>query len=107
MKQSETSKEVFKKPANLLKVLAHPTRLAILNALKPGPKCVSDVCELCEASQPNISQHLAILRREGVVKFYEEGKSKCYFITHPNKISAVLNAIDSDEDEINPDCCRK
>jgi len=93
--------------ANLLKVLAHPTRLAILNVLTPGPKCVTDVCELCEASQPNISQHLTVLRHEGVVKYYEEGKSRCYFIAQPKRIAMILGALGKQEEDFGPDCCKK
>lgn len=93
--------------AGLLKVLAHPTRLAILNALMPGPKCVTDVCELCEVSQPNISQHLAVLRHEGVVKYYDEGKNRCYFLAQPNKVKVILSALQQEECPPNPDCCRK
>ncbi len=93
--------------ANLLKVLAHPTRLAILNVLTPGPKCVTDVCELCEASQPNISQHLTVLRHEGVVKYYEEGKSRCYFIAQPKRIAMILGALGKQEEDFDPDCCHK
>lgn len=98
---------ILEEQANLLKVLAHPTRLAILDALKPGPKCVTDVCELCQVSQPNVSQHLSILRREGVVKFYDEGKSRCYFISKPNQILALLSALTISEAESAPDCCHK
>lgn len=93
--------------AGLLKVLAHPTRLAILNTLMPGPKCVTDVCELCGTSQPNVSQHLAILRREGVVQYYEEGKSRCYFLAQPDKVKAILSALGHDESRSAPDCCHK
>lgn len=98
---------ILEKHANLLRVLAHPTRLAILEALKPGPKCVTDVCDLCEVSQPNVSQHLAILRREGVVKYYDEGKSRCYFISKPNQIAAIILALnEKNEEETAPDCCK-
>lgn len=100
-------RSILEEQANLLKVLAHPTRLAILEALKPGPKCVSDVCDLCEVSQPNVSQHLAVLRREGVVKFYDEGKSRCYFISKPSQISSILSALTQNETEATPDCCHK
>lgn len=93
--------------ANMLKVLAHPTRLAILKTLLPGPKCVSDVCELCEASQPNVSQHLALLRHEGVLKYYDEGKSRCYFLAQPNRMKMILTALSQKEGEVNPDCCKK
>lgn len=93
--------------ANLLKALAHPTRLAILKTLLPGPKCVTDVCELCEASQPNVSQHLALLRHEGVVKYYDEGKSRCYFLAQPNRMKMILAALSQEEHAVHPSCCKK
>lgn len=92
--------------ARLLKVLGHPTRLAILEALLPGPKCVTDVCEICEGAQPNISQHLLLLRQEGVVDFYDEGRSRCYFVTRPGKLRGIFAALCASEDPIHPDCCR-
>jgi ArsR family transcriptional regulator len=101
------SKKELLDQANLLKLLAHPTRLAILNSLIPGPKCVTDVCELCDASQPNVSQHLALLRHERVVKYYDEGKSRCYFLAQPNKIKDILTALMQAESENHPDCCKK
>lgn len=76
--------------ANLLKVLAHPTRLAILDSLSEGTKCVTDVRDILNVPQPNLSQHLAILRREGVVGFSEDGKKRCYFLTDPDLIDALL-----------------
>lgn len=91
--------------AALFKVLAHPTRLAILHSLMAGPKCVTDVCELCSASQPNISQHLTLLRHEGVVKYFEDGKTRCYYLPHPNKMKALLAIIGQQEKEFSPSCC--
>jgi ArsR family transcriptional regulator, arsenate/arsenite/antimonite-responsive transcriptional repressor len=99
------NKKDLAKHAQWLKVLAHPTRLAIVNALLPGPQCVNDVCDLCDASQPNISQHLALLRHAGIVKFYDEGKLRCYFLPYPNQIQAILAALSQKEPEFKPDCC--
>jgi len=82
--------EKFRRQAEYLKVLAHPIRLAIIDALKDGPCCVNDVSELLQVSQPNISQHLAILRREGIVAYTEDGKKRCYFLCDPNPIMALL-----------------
>ncbi|HCX89808.1 MAG: ArsR family transcriptional regulator [Zetaproteobacteria bacterium CG_4_9_14_3_um_filter_49_83] len=82
--------------AELLRVLAHPTRLAILDSLKDGTKCVSDVCEILSVPQPNLSQHLSILRREGVVSFTEDGKKRCYFLTNPALIKALMCVLTGD-----------
>lgn len=92
--------------AEIFKALAHPTRLAILNSLLAGPKCVTDVCELCAVSQPNISQHLTLLRHEGIVKFYDEGKSRCYYLPQPKKLKAILLTLGQEESEFTPACRR-
>ena len=86
----------YAKWAELLRVLAHPTRLAILDSLKDGTKCVSDVCEILSVPQPNLSQHLSILRREGVVSFTEDGKKRCYFLTNPALIKALMYVLAGD-----------
>jgi len=80
----------LRRNAELLRVLAHPTRLAILGELKDGPKCVSDINEFLNVSQPNLSQHLAVLRRERIVDFYEKGKQRCYYITRPSMAQALM-----------------
>ncbi|MCS7084064.1 MAG: metalloregulator ArsR/SmtB family transcription factor, partial [Aquificaceae bacterium] len=53
--------------AELLKVLGHPIRLKIVRVLIDGKQCVKNLSELLNTSQPNISQHLGILRHMGIV----------------------------------------
>ncbi len=67
----------------LLKVIAHPVRVKILGELIKGVKCVSDFEEFLEISQPNVSQHLSVLRRYGVIDYYVDGRLKCYFLKDP------------------------
>ncbi|MDX9753365.1 MAG: metalloregulator ArsR/SmtB family transcription factor [bacterium] len=86
-------KKQFEVWASYLRVLAHPTRLAILDALKDGTQCVNDVCELLQRPQPNLSQHLAILRREGIVRYREEGKKRCYYLADPSSIQTLLQTL--------------
>lgn len=86
-------KDSYPKWAELLKVLAHPTRLAILDSLKDGTKCVSDVCEILSVPQPNLSQHLSILRREGIVSFTEDGKKRCYYLENPEFIQSLVSVL--------------
>ena len=54
----------------ILKLVAHPARIAILEELSKGVKCVSDFQEFLEISQPNISQHLSALRHSGVIDYF-------------------------------------
>jgi len=98
----------YTQSADLLKVLAHPTRLCILVSLKDGTKCVSDVCDLLSVSQPNLSQHLSILRREGIVGFTEEGKKKCYYLKKPEFIQDLMSLLEGEytiEHSRPPLCC--
>ena len=67
----------------LLKVIAHPVRIKILEELAKGVKCVSDLTEFLEVSQPNISQHLTLLRNYRVIDYYIDGRLKCYFLVDP------------------------
>ncbi|HBO85250.1 MAG: hypothetical protein A2X59_01945 [Nitrospirae bacterium GWC2_42_7] len=67
----------------ILKNIAHPVRIKILEELIKGVKCVSDFEEFLEVSQPNISQHLSLMRRSGIIDFYVDGRLKCYFLRDP------------------------
>jgi DNA-binding transcriptional ArsR family regulator len=64
--------------AETLKTLASPRRLAILHALAGGPLEVGRLAEAIGASQPNVSQHLAVLRGAGIVEAEREGREVRY-----------------------------
>jgi DNA-binding transcriptional ArsR family regulator len=89
-----------------LKVLSHPVRIRILEDLVQGVKCVSDFEESLEISQPNISQHLALLRSNGLVDFFIDGRLKCYFLKEP-LIPDLLALLKKkyEEDIPAPACC--
>jgi len=90
----------------LLGVLAHPVRIRILEELTRGVKCVSDLEDFLEISQPNISQHLGLLRNHGVIDFYMDGRLRCYFLVDP-VIPALLEILNTDYHESLPApfCC--
>ncbi|MDI6744114.1 MAG: metalloregulator ArsR/SmtB family transcription factor [Thermodesulfovibrionales bacterium] len=67
----------------LLRAVAHPARVKILEELLNGVKCVSDIEGFLGISQPNVSQHLSLLRRYGVIDYYMDGRLKCYFLRDP------------------------
>lgn len=67
----------------MLKVIAHPTRIKLLEELAQGVKCVGDLEDYLEVSQPNVSQHLSLLRRCGIIDYYVDGRLKCYFLVDP------------------------
>jgi len=76
--------------AELLKAFSHPTRLAILQELFAGPRCVTDMEELLPARQANISQHLAVLRHAKLVDFAQDGALRCYYLCRPKLVADML-----------------
>ena len=67
--------------ADILKTLASPRRLDILHALARGPIEVGRLAEAIGASQPNVSQHLAVLRAVGIVEAERDGREVRYRLT--------------------------
>jgi len=90
----------------LLKVIAQPVRIRILEELVKGVKCVSDLEDFLELRQPNISQHLSLLRQFGIVDFYVDGRLRCYFLVNP-LIPELLGLLKKDYHETlpRPTCC--
>lgn len=89
-----------------LKTIAHPVRIAILDELSQGVKCVSDFEDFLEISQPNISQHLGLLRRTGIIDYFMDGRLRCYFLKNPF-ILDVLDILKKEypEELPGPECC--
>jgi ArsR family transcriptional regulator, arsenate/arsenite/antimonite-responsive transcriptional repressor len=87
---------MLREKAELLRVLGHPTRLAIVQKLAKGPKCVTDIQELLDIAQANISQHLTILRSHRIVGYHEDGKLRCYYLTRPVLAKLIQEFLCSD-----------
>ncbi|MEX0936853.1 MAG: metalloregulator ArsR/SmtB family transcription factor [Pirellulales bacterium] len=83
--------------AELLKAFSHPTRLAILQELATGPKCVTDIEELVSARQANISQHLSVLRYARLVDYAQDGALRCYYLCRPKLVRDMLALVERDE----------
>jgi DNA-binding transcriptional ArsR family regulator len=64
--------------AEVCKALAHPARIKILDLLRAGERCVCELAPLVGISDSNLSQHLAILRKSGLVETRREGHSIFY-----------------------------
>ncbi len=86
----------LRQKAELLRVLAHPTRLAILEELATGAKCVTDIQDLLDIPQSNVSRHLSALRREHIVDFREDGNMRCYYVMRPKLVKGLLRFISGD-----------
>ena len=82
--------------SELLKALAHPTRLQILDELGKGTKCVTDIEDLLPVRQANVSQHLTVLRHAKLVDFVQEGALRCYYVSRPGVVKGVLSLLARD-----------
>lgn len=84
--------EQVERAAALLRLLADPTRLRILHALRQGESYVGCLAELSGANQPAVSQHLAKLRLAGVIIPRRQGTHTFYALADP-QVGAVLDLL--------------
>lgn len=83
---------LFSMEADFLKALAHPTRVRILEHLREGEKCVCEFTEDLDMEQSNTSQHLAVLRKQGIVSFRKEGLKVIYKVNYP-EVFTILDLV--------------
>ena len=83
----------YKGSAQILKALAHPTRIQLLYLIKEQYPCVKAMEEEIGIAQPNISQHLSLLRNIGIIEAERNGNQMCYRIKNDTvvKLLNVLN----------------
>lgn len=78
---------VFELAAELFGILATPMRLRILSALCDGEKSVSQLLTEIDTTQPNLSQHLNLLYRSGVLAKRKEGTQVIYRVQSDKAVS--------------------
>ena len=69
--------------AELLKAVAHPARLMMVDALAEGEKCVCELQELVGSAMPTVSQHLAKMKSAGIVAGRRDGNRIYYRLLVP------------------------
>lgn len=80
--------EVFELHSQLLKALAHPKRLEIIHLIRATELSVSDIHQMLDLPQANISQHLMLLRDAGIVQTRRDGKQVFYSLANDKFIQA-------------------
>ena len=83
MADIEMSEKMMALVARRFKTLGEPFRLRLLQLLETGPKSVGELVERLDASQPNVSKHLAILYDAGLVSRERQGTAIVYAISDP------------------------
>ncbi|MEY4294390.1 MAG: hypothetical protein RLY82_78 [Pseudomonadota bacterium] len=89
----QTAARVFEVAAELFSVLSTPIRLQILGALCDGELSVSQILERVETTQPNLSQHLAILYRHGVIGKRKEGTQVIYNVQSEKAVALCRSVV--------------
>ena len=79
---------IYELQAEILKTLAHPRRLEIVHELALGPRTVGRLADDLGLAQPNVSQHLALMRASGVVEAERDGREMRYRLADPDIITA-------------------
>ncbi len=93
MTKRNLSTEKLERAANILKAIAHPMRIAILNYLEEkGTLTVTEIHKLLGIEQSTTSHHLGILKDKGVLGSKRDGKNTYYFLKYDN-ISQILDCV--------------
>jgi len=75
--------EILEQVSGKLKVCGHPLRLKLLCLIERQGACVTDLWTCLQQPQPVISQHLAILKKQGIVDSSIQGNRRIYSIVDP------------------------
>ena len=78
---------LFEARSKIIKALAHPSRLFIVDELSRGRRCVNELTELVDADISTVSKHLSVLKSAGLVRDDKEGARVYYSL----RVPCVLN----------------
>lgn len=84
---TSAAKVRFKTQANIIKALAHPTRLFIVDELSRGERCVCELTEMVGVEMPTVSRHLRQLKSVGILEDEKRGSQVFYRL----RVPCVLN----------------
>lgn len=82
-------KELVELRADVLKALAQPTRLKIIDFLRDGERCVCEIYPAISGEQSNTSRHLNMMLDAGVLTRRKDGLKIFYAIRHPEIIEVI------------------
>ena len=83
---------VFESAAELFSILSTPVRLKIISAVCQDEKNVSELLELIDTTQPNMSQHLGTLYRSGILAKRREG-TQIYYRLQSERVATLCRAV--------------
>ncbi|ROR01774.1 ArsR/SmtB family transcription factor [Desulfosoma caldarium] len=81
--------ERLEKAAEMLRAVAHPVRLSILQILEDGEKNVTEICQSLGSAQSYTSQQLNLLKSRGVLASRKDGTQVFYRIAFPGVLKII------------------
>jgi len=75
--------------AEILKAIAQETRLSILELLRDGERCVCEIFPAISQEQSNVSRHLNMMQKAGILTRRKEGLRIFYAVKHPEALAII------------------
>ncbi|NQT18267.1 MAG: winged helix-turn-helix transcriptional regulator [Planctomycetes bacterium] len=92
----KNTRKLYELKAEVFRAVAHPLRLAVIDFLKDGEQCVCDIARHIGAQRSNVSRHLAVMLKAGVVEHRKDGLRMIYSLKAPcilNFLSCVTDLL--------------
>jgi ArsR family transcriptional regulator len=77
---------------DVFKALADPTRLKILECIRDGERCICEIIPYTGKSQPNVSQHLKVMKHAGIIDERKDG-TKIMIKASKKEIFDIINQV--------------
>jgi len=87
-----THDEKIEGVSQIMLALSNPKRISVVRTIGHDEKCVTSINQLLNFSQPNLSQHLSVLRDADIVEVVRRGNLRCYRLKNPGKVLTIVNA---------------
>ncbi len=88
--------QAYEARASIIKAMAHPSRLLIIDELKKQDRCVGELTDMIGADTSTVSKHLSVLKNAGIVSDTRKGTAVYYTLLCP----CILDFIGCIEDVI-------
>ncbi len=82
----------FKKESGMLKAIAHPVRLRMVEGLCENECSVTKIVSILKLPQSTVSQHLSVLRNNGIIEPRKEGVRTCYRVVS-KKVKSLISIL--------------
>ena len=80
---NKTQRQLYEMKTEIIKAAAHPIRLAVIDCLRAGERCVCEITKEVGAERSNVSRHLALMTKAGLLDSRKDGLMVFYKLRTP------------------------